>query len=312
MKQKYNFLLPAYKPDFFREALDSILGQTYKDFKLIILDDCSPYDLKSIVDEYADPRISYSRNEVNMGGKSLVSCWNKLLGMADSDYIILASDDDVYEKNFLMEVDKLAEKYPVVDLIRVRVRRINEAGEVIADDAIYKEYGDCVDYLYQKHFNNGITCMPCFVFKTQALRKVGGFVDLPEAWHSDDASSIIVSENGVANSILPLLNFRTSSVNISGKTITPKSAFEKCKATILYDQFFHNFLEKIKKSNNFTAYKKRQIQFAEKHHDDFCYIMSRTYASLCSFSDFLRILTCLPLKERLKFFLYCFKMKLFH
>lgn len=52
MTQKYNFLLPAYKPDFFKEALDSILGQTYRDFKLIIWDDCSPYDLKSIVDEY--------------------------------------------------------------------------------------------------------------------------------------------------------------------------------------------------------------------------------------------------------------------
>ena len=47
MNTKYIFVLPAYKPDFFKEALDSILGQTYKDFDLIILDDCSPYDLKS-------------------------------------------------------------------------------------------------------------------------------------------------------------------------------------------------------------------------------------------------------------------------
>ena len=69
--QKYNFLLPAYKPDFFKEALDSILGQTYRDFKLIILDDCSPYDLKSIVDEYDDDRITYYRNEENMGAKAL-------------------------------------------------------------------------------------------------------------------------------------------------------------------------------------------------------------------------------------------------
>ena len=45
---KYTFLLPAYKPDFFEEALRSIKDQTYSDFKVLVSDDCSPHDLKSI------------------------------------------------------------------------------------------------------------------------------------------------------------------------------------------------------------------------------------------------------------------------
>ena len=46
---KYSFVLPAYKARFFRDALDSILAQTYKDFELVIVNDASPEDLDSIV-----------------------------------------------------------------------------------------------------------------------------------------------------------------------------------------------------------------------------------------------------------------------
>ena len=311
MNTKYTFLLPAYKPDFFKEALDSILGQTYKDFDLIILDDCSPYDLKSIVDEYKDSRITFHRNEENMGGKNLVSCWNKLLSYAEGEYIILASDDDVYELNFLEEMDKLAQKYPEVDLLRARVRRIDDKGEIFAEDALYKEHGDCIDYIYQKHFNNGITCMACFVFKTEALKSEGGFEYLPVAWHSDDASSLKVCKNGIANSSQILFNFRTSSVNISGRKITSKDALEKAKATLLYDSFFHKFINEIKSVKSpLKPIQERKINFALKHHDDFSYTMSRTYATLCNIKDFWELCKYVPPKMRLKFVLYYFKMKL--
>ena len=49
MNMKYSFVLPAYKARFFKEALDSILNQTYNDFELIIVNDASPEDLDSIV-----------------------------------------------------------------------------------------------------------------------------------------------------------------------------------------------------------------------------------------------------------------------
>ena len=45
---KYSFLLPAYKPDFLEVALRSIKSQTFSDFKVLVSDDCSPHDLKSI------------------------------------------------------------------------------------------------------------------------------------------------------------------------------------------------------------------------------------------------------------------------
>ena len=93
---KYSFVLPAYKACYFKEALESILNQTYSDFELIIVNDASPEDLDSIVSEFDDSRITYYTNETNIGGKDLVEQWNKSLTYAKGEYVILASDDDVY------------------------------------------------------------------------------------------------------------------------------------------------------------------------------------------------------------------------
>ena len=65
---KYTFLLPAFKPDFLEVALRSIKSQTLKDFKVLVSDDCSPHDLKSIFEKTCgdDPRFVFRRNEKNM------------------------------------------------------------------------------------------------------------------------------------------------------------------------------------------------------------------------------------------------------
>ena len=108
---KYTFLLPAYKGRFLNEMLRSIQGQTYTDFKVIISDDCSPENLKIICEPYLqDSRFTYRCNQENMGSKSLVSHWNLLVDMCDTEYLIMASDDDVYEPQFLEEIDKLTVK----------------------------------------------------------------------------------------------------------------------------------------------------------------------------------------------------------
>jgi len=66
----FSFVLPAYKATFLKEAIESILAQTYGDFELIIVDDASPEDLGSIVGSFHDSRISYHRNAVNIGART--------------------------------------------------------------------------------------------------------------------------------------------------------------------------------------------------------------------------------------------------
>ena len=127
----YSFVLPAFKAEYFKEAIDSILSQTYTNFELIIVNDASPEDLDSIVYSYNDSRIHYYKNTENIGGNDLVAQWNHCFEYAKGEYIILASDDDIYFPPYLEKMNKLVEKYPNVNVFRPRVQKINASGEII-------------------------------------------------------------------------------------------------------------------------------------------------------------------------------------
>ena len=198
-KVKYTFLVPSYKASFLEEALLSIKNQTYTDFKVLVSDDCSPENLKPIYDKVCgnDPRFAFRRNEANMGGKSLVSHWNLLVDMCDTDYLIMASDDDVYEPTFLEEIDKLVQKYPNVDILRAKAVRLENGKEALIDGDI-PEYQSQEEFLQYFGVKKMVLCLADYVFKTNALKAMSGFPDFPTAAFSDSATAIYLSKNGIA------------------------------------------------------------------------------------------------------------------
>ena len=71
---KFSVIMPTYGVgDYITDALGCISMQTYDNFEVIIVDDCSPEDLYTIVISFNDNRISYYRNEQNIGGQDLVA-----------------------------------------------------------------------------------------------------------------------------------------------------------------------------------------------------------------------------------------------
>lgn len=240
---KYTFLLPAYKGRFLDEMLRSIQSQTYTDFKVIISDDCSPENLRSICEPFlSDPRFNYRYNPENMGSKSLVAHWNMLVDMCDTEFLILASDDDVYDSHFLEEIDKLAVKYPEVDLFRSRVAIIDEEGTIIKEDKQLREYEDNLQFL-KSHFSEGnLKCVANHMFRTKKLKNNGGFHETPLAWYSDQITAIEMSDRGCGNTTEVLFNFRISNYNISGSKVTKDVASKKAYATLYADKWFSDYL----------------------------------------------------------------------
>ena len=70
----------------------------------------------------------------------LILNWNKCCLKAVGDYLILASDDDVYSPDFLDEVSCLLERFPKVSLVPGRVRSINEEGAEVEKDHLFPIY----------------------------------------------------------------------------------------------------------------------------------------------------------------------------
>lgn len=245
-EESYTFLLPAYKATYLREAIQSIVEQTIDDWQLIVSDDCSPEDILSVVHQFDDKRIVYRRNEQNIGGRNLVEHWNLLLDLCDTEYCIMASDDDVYVPTFLEEIDKLANKYTHCNLFHARAHCIDAKGEIFKSDALYEEFVCQLDYLEQLDYYNHIECMANYVFRTRPLKDAGGFVDFPLAWGSDMATCNMLAKNGVANTKDILFSFRMSGLNISSQPISNKSITrKKFEACCLYDDFMTNMFQLV-------------------------------------------------------------------
>lgn len=241
---KYTFLLPTYKATYLAEMLDSIKRQTFLNFKVIVSDDCSPEHIKKEFDTVVsnDDRFIYRRNDTNMGGKSLVAHWNILLDLCDSPYFILATDDDIYEPEFLERLDKLINKYPEVDLARCRMASYDEKGIEFKWEDECDEIETHKDFLIDHFCKRRLKCISNFIWKTESLKQKGGFVDMPLAWFSDEITSIMMAENGCVNSKDVLFHFRDSGINISNSKPTPTSAYKKAIATLRAERWLYQYL----------------------------------------------------------------------
>jgi glycosyltransferase involved in cell wall biosynthesis len=120
----------------FREAIESILGQTFSDFALVLVDDCSTDDTPAIANEYAalDPRVTYVRNARRLG---LVDNARRAFDVArerypDAELFAWASDHDLWHPRWLQELVDTLDSHPEVVLAYPLNRRIGPSGEVLA------------------------------------------------------------------------------------------------------------------------------------------------------------------------------------
>lgn len=89
-----SIIMPSYNTaKFIAESIDSVLAQTYTDWELLIVDDCSTDNTDEVVAAYTDPRIKYVKNEKNSG--AAVSR-NKALAMASGKWIAFLDSDDLW------------------------------------------------------------------------------------------------------------------------------------------------------------------------------------------------------------------------
>jgi glycosyltransferase involved in cell wall biosynthesis len=89
---KVSVCIPTYRGgSALGAAIESVLAQTLTDFELIVIDDASPDDTRALVERYADPRIKYLRNAINLGPQGN---WNRCLKVARGRYFKLLPHDD--------------------------------------------------------------------------------------------------------------------------------------------------------------------------------------------------------------------------
>lgn len=125
-------MLPYYGDvEMMKAAVDSVLGQQDRDFKLTIVDDGYPDDdlpayFEALV--AGDSRVHYLRNDVNLGANGN---YRKCLGLIEHEFTVIMGADDIMLPNYIGTIRK-AFQNPDVDIVQPGVDVIDENGVVYA------------------------------------------------------------------------------------------------------------------------------------------------------------------------------------
>lgn len=123
--------LPVFNGEkFIKEAINSLLAQTFEDFELIICDNASTDKTEEICRTYAekDKRIRYYRNEKNIG----CACnFNRVFELSSSEYFKWAAHDDLHAPNFIMQCIEVLDEHPSIILCHSQVYIIDENGKFL-------------------------------------------------------------------------------------------------------------------------------------------------------------------------------------
>ncbi|MEN6537451.1 MAG: glycosyltransferase [Bryobacteraceae bacterium] len=125
--------VPVFNAErYLREALDSVLAQTYSDLVLIVCDNCSTDQTQEICQEYAgrDSRVRYYRNDHNLGASKN---FNLAFQLSSTPYFKWSPYDDKLEPEFLSRCIEVMERDPSTVLCYTKARIIDENGEFEVD-----------------------------------------------------------------------------------------------------------------------------------------------------------------------------------
>jgi glycosyltransferase involved in cell wall biosynthesis len=135
MSPRVSFILPCYNHGhFLAECVNSILKQSFGDFEVLIMDDCSPDDTPAIARSFGDPRVIHVRNEQNLGH---LANYNKGIGLAKGTYIWLINVDDFLQSPQVLEkFVAVMEKVPTAAYVFCRAFSVR-GGVEVAPHAIH-------------------------------------------------------------------------------------------------------------------------------------------------------------------------------
>lgn len=127
-------IIPNYcHAQYLDQRIQSVLNQTYKNFEVIILDDCSPDDgaSKAVIEKYRDnPHVSHIvYNETNSG--STFKQWNKGIGLSKGEYCWIAESDDYCEPILLETLVAQIGKYENVSVAYCIPQYVDKDGNII-------------------------------------------------------------------------------------------------------------------------------------------------------------------------------------
>jgi glycosyltransferase involved in cell wall biosynthesis len=127
MTPRVTVIMPAYNRErFIREAIESILAQTFTDLELLVVDDGSTDGTGAIVGAIADPRV----RQIHQPHRGISAAMNRGLAEARGEYVARLDSDDVWLPDMLATQVAVLDERPEVGVVYARAQGMEEDGRI--------------------------------------------------------------------------------------------------------------------------------------------------------------------------------------
>lgn len=232
-----SIVLPSYNGEkYLCAAIDSIICQSFTDWELILVDDCSTDSTYEIMLQYEkkDGRIYVLHNSINM---NLPNSLNRGFEKTSGDYVTWTSDDNTYDKHALQIMYNFLSVHPESHMVCADMRLIDSSGNIIRNAEPYNE-----DTFF---YNNNVGA--CFMYDRTVLKEIGVYNSNLFGIEDYDYWLRIVCRYGHISH----LNIVLYSYRIHEKSLSVQKFYEiKDKLNILRVKNFNWFFDKLKRRPN--------------------------------------------------------------
>ncbi len=167
-------IIPTYnRAELLKRSIQSVLNQTYQNFELIIVDDCSDDNTREIVKSFKDPKIRYYKHSKNKGP---AAARNKGIKHAKGKYIAFQdSDDEWLPEKLEIQIDCFKNSEKEIGVVYCRaIKKNGKKTDNFPSPKISKADG----YIYPYICRGNFILMPSAVIKKECLTDTGGFDEL--------------------------------------------------------------------------------------------------------------------------------------
>lgn len=166
MPAAISIILPTFNGSkYIATSIESCLNQTFKDFELIVVNDCSTDNTATIIEEYAakDNRIKVIHNAVN---KKLPLSLNTGFDAATGKYHTWTSDDNYYAEHALDTLYNILESNSRIGFVYTDYTTVNDSGKITGK----RTFGDI-----NQTFTSFQGCSACFLYKASIYKLNSGY-----------------------------------------------------------------------------------------------------------------------------------------
>ena len=181
---RFSVVIPLYnKENFIENTIQSLLNQTFSDFEVLVVNDCSTDTSEQLVARFDDPRINIIQHSVNKG---LSASRNTGIKSANANYIAFLDADDLWKPSFLEKIDVLINQYPEASLFATKYEVLHKKNRIVTHDFKLKNFTKhgIIKNFFESNLNQSIYYPSCLCVKKMVFEDVGYYNE--EVNYSED------------------------------------------------------------------------------------------------------------------------------